>query len=65
VSEIAQILKSVIQEEPQAADKLLPMVYGELKRVAASKLADQPPGPTLQTTALVREAYLRLIGEGQ
>jgi len=65
VSEIAQILKSVVQEEPQAADKLLPMVYDELKRVAASKLADQPPGQTLQTTALVHEAYLRLIGEGQ
>ena len=47
------------------AEKLLPMVYEELKRLAASKMADQPPGQTLQATALVHEAYLRLIGDGE
>ena len=65
VSDATQILESAFQDDPQVAEKLLPMVYEELKRVAASKLANQPPGQTLQTTALVHEAYLRLIGEGE
>jgi RNA polymerase sigma factor (TIGR02999 family) len=65
VSDIAQVLETVVQDDPQAAEKLLPMVYDELKRLAASKLAEQPPGQTLQTTALVHEAYLRLIGDGE
>ena len=65
VSDIAQILETAVQDDPQAAEKLLPMVYDELRRLAASKLADQPPGQTLQTTALVHEAYLRLIGDGE
>ena len=65
VSDIAQILETVVQDDPQAAEKLLPMVYEELRRLAASKLADQPPGQTLQTTALVHEAYLRLISDGE
>jgi RNA polymerase sigma factor (TIGR02999 family) len=65
VSDIAEILETVVLDDPHVAEKLLPMVYDELKRLAASKLADQPPGQTLQTTALVHEAYLRLIGDGQ
>ena len=65
VSDATQILESAFQDDPQVAEKLLPMVYEELKRLAASKLANQPPGQTLQTTALVHEAYLRLIGEGE
>jgi len=65
VSDATQILESAFQDDPHVAEKLLPMVYEELKRVAASKLANQPPGQTLQTTALVHEAYLRLIGEGE
>jgi RNA polymerase sigma factor (TIGR02999 family) len=65
VRDVVQILERVVQDDPQAAEKLLPMVYDELKRVAASKLADQPPGQTLQTTALVHEAYLRLISDGE
>jgi RNA polymerase sigma factor (TIGR02999 family) len=65
VNDTAQILETAIQDDPQVAEKLLPMVYEELKRLAASKLANQPPGQTLQTTALVHEAYLRLIGDGE
>lgn len=65
VSDVAQILETVIQEDSHVAEKLLPLVYEELRRLAASKLADQPPGQTLQTTALVHEAYLRLIGDGE
>lgn len=65
MSDAAQILETVIQDDPQVAGKLLPMVYEDLKRLAASKLADQPPGQTLQATALVHEAYLRLIGDGE
>ena len=48
--------------DPEAAEELLPLVYEELRRLAASKMAHQPPGQTLQATALVHEAYLRLIG---
>ena len=65
LSDVAQILETVVHDDPQAAEKLLPLVYEELRRVAASKLADQPPGQTLQTTALVHEAYLRLISDGE
>jgi len=49
--------------DPQAAEKLLPLVYDELRRLAAGKMAGQPPGHTLQATALVHEAWLRLAGE--
>jgi RNA polymerase sigma factor (TIGR02999 family) len=48
--------------EPKAADELLPLVYEELRKLAATKMAQQPPGQTLQATALVHEAYLRLLG---
>jgi len=51
--------------DPSAAEKLLPMVYEELRKLAAAKLAQEKPGQTLQATALVHEAYLRLLGDGK
>src|SRR5213076_3152060 len=51
--------------DPRAAEKLLPLVYEELRRLAAGRLADEKPGQTLQPTALVHEAYLRLVGGEQ
>lgn len=62
MSEITRILSAVEQGDPQAAEKLLPLVYDELRRVAAQKLALEKPGQTLQATALVHEAYVRLLG---
>src|SRR5260370_10054662 len=61
MSEVTCILSAIEQGEPQAADKLLPLVYEELRRLAAEKLAQERPGQTLQATALVHEAYLRLV----
>ncbi|HVX13696.1 MAG TPA: sigma-70 family RNA polymerase sigma factor [Pirellulales bacterium] len=61
--ELTQILAAVASGEPQATDKLLPLVYDELRRVAAAQLAQERPGQTLQATALVHEAYLRLLGD--
>ncbi len=60
--EITRILSAVEQGDPQAAEQLLPLVYDELRRLAAAKLAQEKPGQTLQATALVHEAYLRLVG---
>jgi RNA polymerase sigma factor (TIGR02999 family) len=57
------ILKAVQEGNPDAAEELLPLVYDELRRLAAWRLAQERPGQTLQATALVHEAYLRLIGE--
>jgi RNA polymerase sigma factor (TIGR02999 family) len=65
VSEITRILSAIAQGEPQAAEQLLPLVYDELRKLAAQKLAQEKPGQTLQATALVHEAYLRLVGPGQ
>jgi len=62
VSDITQILERVEQGDGQDADELLPLVYDELRRLAAYKMSLQPPGQTLQATALVHEAYLRLLG---
>ena len=62
MSEVSQILDAISQGDPSAAAQLLPLVYAELRRLAAAKLAGEPPGHTLQPTALVHEAYLRLIG---
>jgi RNA polymerase sigma factor (TIGR02999 family) len=59
---ITQILEAVRAGDPHAAQDLLPLVYGELRRLAEARLAGTPPGQTLQATALVHEAYLRLIG---
>jgi RNA polymerase sigma factor (TIGR02999 family) len=62
VSDVTRILEAIQQGDSGAADQLVPLVYDELRKLAAHKLAHQPPGQTLQATALVHEAYLRLIG---
>jgi RNA polymerase sigma factor (TIGR02999 family) len=63
MSEVTQILHAIAQGDPNAASQLLPLVYDELRKLAAHKLARETPGQTLQPTALVHEAYLRLVGE--
>lgn len=60
--DVTQMLILVEQGDPQSADRLLPLVYDELRKLAAQKLTDERPGHTLQATALVHEAYLRLVG---
>jgi RNA polymerase sigma factor (TIGR02999 family) len=62
VTEVTQLLNAISQGVPHAAADLLPLVYDELRRLAAARLADEPSGNTLQPTALVHEAYLRLVG---
>jgi RNA polymerase sigma factor (TIGR02999 family) len=62
VSDVTRILNAIEQGDAQAADELLPVVYRELRRLAADLLAQERPGQTLQATALVHEAYLRLVG---
>ncbi|MGE0760200.1 MAG: ECF-type sigma factor [Pirellulaceae bacterium] len=62
MSDVTLILSQIEQGDPQAAEKLLPLVYNELRRLAAAKLAAESPGNTLQPTALVHEAYMRLVG---
>lgn len=62
MSELTNILHAMERGEPQAAERLLPMVYDELKRMAAAQMAREKPGQTLQPTALVHEAWLRLNG---
>src|SRR5262249_33010220 len=64
MSEVTQVLNAIKQGDSQAAAHLLPRVYGELRRLAAQKLAREAPGQTLQPTALVHEAYLRLVARG-
>jgi RNA polymerase sigma factor (TIGR02999 family) len=59
---VTQVLEAVRRGEPRAADQLLPLVYDELRRLAAARLAREAPGQTLAPTALVHEAYLRLMG---
>src|SRR5438874_1510987 len=61
MTDVTQILNAIEQGDPQAAEQLLPLVYDELRRLAAQKLAQEKPGQTLQATALVHEAYLRLV----
>src|SRR5215207_7936760 len=61
MSDVTQILNAIEQGDPQAAQQLLPVVYGELRKLAAQKLAHEKPGQTLQATALVHDAYLRLV----
>ena len=65
MSEVTQILRAIAQGDPDAASQLLPLVYDELRKLAAHKLARETPGQTLQPTALVHEAYLRLVGEDE
>jgi len=62
MSDVTHILNAVTQGDPQAAEQLLPLVYEELRRLAAAKMSQQPPGQTLQATALVHEAWLKMAG---
>ena len=62
MNEVTQILSAIAQGDPSAASQLLPLVYDQLRGLAAHKLAHEHPGQTLQPTALVHEAYLRLVG---
>ena len=61
MNDVTRILSAIEQGDPQAAEQLLPLVYAELRRLAAQKLVSEKPGQTLQATALVHEAYLRLV----
>ena len=62
MADASQLLLAISHGDPHAAGQLLPLVYDELRRLAAQKLAQEKPGQTLQPTALVHEAYLRLVG---
>jgi len=62
LSDVTHILESIEHGDPKAADELLPLVYGELRKLAASKMANEASNQTLQPTALVHEAWLRLVG---
>ncbi len=64
MNDVTRLLTSIDQGDPSAASQLLPMIYDELRKLAAQKLACEQPGQTLQATALVHEAYLRLVGNG-
>ena len=63
MSEVSRILDAAAQGDPSAASQLLPLVYDELRRLAAQQLGRETPGQSLQPTALVHEAYLRLVGD--
>ena len=65
MSEVTRILSAIKQGDPDASSQLLPLVYDELRKLAGQMLARETPGQTLQPTALVHEAYLRLVGEDQ
>ena len=64
MSDVTRILGAIEAGDPHAAEQLLPLVYDELRKLAAAKLAREKPGQTLQATALVHEAYVRLVGSG-
>src|SRR5262245_28969058 len=61
MNDVTRVLSAIEQGDPNAADQLLPLVYEELRRLAATRLAQEKPGQTLDATALVHEAYLRLV----
>jgi RNA polymerase sigma factor (TIGR02999 family) len=61
MTDVTRILSAIAQGDPQAAEQLLPLVYDELRKLAAQKMAQEKPGQTLQATALVHEAYIRLV----
>jgi len=63
MSDVTRILSAIEQGDPHAAEKLLPLVYRELRRLAAQKMAQETPGQTLDATALVHEAYIRLVDD--
>ena len=62
MTDVTRILSVIEQGDPSAAEQLLPLVYDELRKLAAAKMAQENPGQTLQATGLVHEAYLRLVG---
>ena len=62
MSDVTEILNQLDEHQPAAAERLFALVYDELRKLAAAKLAQEKPGQTLQATALVHEAYLRLVG---
>ena len=64
MNDVTRILAAIERGAPEAAERLLPLVYDELRKLAARRLAKEKPGQSLQPTALVHEAYLRLVGEG-
>ena len=64
MNDVTRILSAIEAGDPRAAERLLPLVYDELRKLAAQRLAQERPGQTLQATALVHEAYLRLVGQG-
>lgn len=61
---VTQLLNDIESGDPEATETLLPVVYGELRKLAAARMASLPPGQTLQPTALVHDAYIRLVGSG-
>jgi RNA polymerase sigma factor (TIGR02999 family) len=65
MSDVTRILSRIEQGDPQAAEQLLPLVYDELRKLAAVKLAQEKPGQTLQATALVHDAYIRIVNDQQ
>jgi RNA polymerase sigma factor (TIGR02999 family) len=65
MNDMTRILSAIEQGDPQAAEQLLPLVYDELRKLAAQRLAQEKPGQTLQATALVHDAYLRLVGTNE
>ena len=65
MSDVTHILSQIESGDPSAAEQLLPLVYDELRKLAAARLAQEKPGQTLQATALVHDAYLRLVGDGK
>src|SRR5262249_26170936 len=64
MSDVTRILSAIEQGDPHAAEQLLPLIYDELRKLAAQRLAQERPGQTLQATALVHEAYLRVVANG-
>jgi len=64
MTDVSRILSAIEQGDPHAAEQLLPLVYDELRKLAAQKMAQEKPGQTLQATALVHEAYIRLVASG-
>ena len=65
MSDVTRILGQIESGDPSAAEQLLPLVYEELRKLAAAKMAHEKPGQTLQATALVHEAYIRLVDDDQ
>jgi RNA polymerase sigma factor (TIGR02999 family) len=63
VADVTRVLSTLEEDDPQAAEELLPLVYEELRRLAKARMAAEPDGHTLQPTALVHEAWIRLVGE--